>query len=178
MSTFRLTRRTLAGAAVPVAIAGLVGFGAVSAQSQTSTPAASPAASPVAFTLINLNTATEDELKTIPGMGDRMVHEFEEYRPYTSIVQFRKEIGKYVDDAQVAAYEAYVYVPIDVNEADAETLMQLPGVDEEIAQQLIDGRDYAGNQAFLDALAPLVSPADAALAPFYLAEESQASTAG
>ncbi len=55
---------------------------------------------------------TGDELlATIPNFGDRMVREFGEYRPYVSIQQFRKEIGKYVDAAQVAEYEKYVYVP-------------------------------------------------------------------
>ena len=47
-----------------------------------------------------------------------------EYRPYVSIRHFRREIGKYVSDEQVAAYEQYVYVPVDPNSADAETLMQ------------------------------------------------------
>jgi hypothetical protein len=45
---------------------------------------------------------------TIPGMTNRMVHEFEEYRPYTSIEQFRREIGKYVDSNEVARLESYV----------------------------------------------------------------------
>jgi hypothetical protein len=39
-----------------------------------------------------------------------MVHEFEEYRPYTSIEQFRAEIGKYVDEKEVARLERYIYV--------------------------------------------------------------------
>lgn len=124
-----------------------------------------------AFTLINLNTATPDELFTIPDMSNRMVHEFEEYRPYVSIQQFRREIGKYVDEAQVAAYEAYVYVPVSVNDSDAETLMQLPGVDETIASALMAGRPYASNEAFLTALAGLVSATDAAAAAPYLASE-------
>jgi hypothetical protein len=37
-----------------------------------------------------------------------MAHEFEEYRPYSSIEQFRREIGKYVDEAEVARLEQYV----------------------------------------------------------------------
>jgi hypothetical protein len=41
-------------------------------------------------------------------MGNRMAHEFEEYRPYKNIEQFRKEIGKYVDQAEVARFERYV----------------------------------------------------------------------
>jgi len=46
---------------------------------------------------LNINTATGEAFRTIPDVGDRMVHEFEEYRPYVSVQQFRKEIGKYVD---------------------------------------------------------------------------------
>jgi DNA uptake protein ComE-like DNA-binding protein len=60
---------------------------------------------------INLNTATKDEMKLIPGVGDRMAHEFEEYRPWTSVDQFRREIGKYVDKAEVARLEQYVSIP-------------------------------------------------------------------
>ena len=50
---------------------------------------------------LNLNTVTEEQVQAaIPNFGNRMWNEFEEYRPYTSILQFRKEIGKYVDEAQ------------------------------------------------------------------------------
>jgi DNA uptake protein ComE-like DNA-binding protein len=60
------------------------------------------------FVPINLNTATREEIMLVPGMGNRMAHEFEEYRPYRNIEQFRKEIGKYVDKAEVARFEKYV----------------------------------------------------------------------
>ena len=60
---------------------------------------------------IDLNKATKDEMKLIPGVGDRMAHEFEEYRPWTSVEQFRREIGKYVDKAEVARLEQYVSIP-------------------------------------------------------------------
>ena len=59
---------------------------------------------------LDLNTATGDEILLIPGVGARMRHEFEEYRPYTSIAQFRREIGKYVDDDEVARLEQYVTI--------------------------------------------------------------------
>ena len=57
------------------------------------------------FLPINLNAASEAEIMLIPGMTGRMAHEFEEYRPYTSLEQFRREIGKYVDDNEVARFE-------------------------------------------------------------------------
>ncbi len=129
------------------------------------------AAAEVSFTLINLNTATRDELLAIPNMSSRMVREFQEYRPYVSIVQFRRELGKYVDAAQVAAYEQYVYVPVQINDSDAETLKQIPGVDDAIAAALIAARPFASNEAFLTVLGSFLSPDDAALAAYYLAED-------
>ncbi len=57
---------------------------------------------------INLNTASRDEILLIPSLGPRMAHEFEEYRPYRNIEQFRREIGKYVDEAEVARLERFV----------------------------------------------------------------------
>lgn len=59
---------------------------------------------------LDLNSASADEIMLIPGVGSRMRHEFEEYRPYRSIAQFRREIGKYVDDAEVARLERYVTI--------------------------------------------------------------------
>lgn len=57
---------------------------------------------------LNLNTASEQEILLIPGVGARMAHEFEEYRPYRNIQQFRREIGKYVNEQEVARLERYV----------------------------------------------------------------------
>lgn len=59
---------------------------------------------------IDLNTATDAEILLIPGVGSRMLHEFKEYRPYTSMEQFRREIGKYVDDNELARLERFVTI--------------------------------------------------------------------
>jgi DNA uptake protein ComE-like DNA-binding protein len=66
--------------------------------------------STAAIVPININTATDAEILKIPGVGQRMLHEFKEYRPYTSIEQFRREIGKYVDKAEVARLEKYIVI--------------------------------------------------------------------
>ena len=60
------------------------------------------------FVPINLNDAIRSDILLIPGIGGRMAHEFEEYRPYSTIEQFRREIGKYVDAEEVARLEQYV----------------------------------------------------------------------
>ncbi len=59
---------------------------------------------------IDLNTASAEEILLIPGVGPQMQHEFEEYRPYQAIEQFRREIGKYVDEEEVARLEQYVTI--------------------------------------------------------------------
>lgn len=59
---------------------------------------------------LDLNTASSEEILLIPGVGKRMQHEFEEYRPYRSIEQFRREIGKYVNQQEVARLEQYVSI--------------------------------------------------------------------
>lgn len=59
---------------------------------------------------IDLNNASEEEILLIPGVGDRMAHEFDEYRPYDGIARFRREIGKYVDEEEVARLEQYVEI--------------------------------------------------------------------
>ena len=62
------------------------------------------------FIPINLNTATDEDILSIPGLGQRMLREFKEYRPYKTIEQFRKEIGKYVGPKEVARFERYVTI--------------------------------------------------------------------
>jgi DNA uptake protein ComE-like DNA-binding protein len=65
------------------------------------------------FVPLNLNTAPREAIRLIPRVSDRLAFEFEEYRPYRSLEQFRREIGKYVDTAEVARLERYVFIPAD-----------------------------------------------------------------
>lgn len=121
---------------------------------------------------LNLNTATGDQLKAaIPGLGDRMAHEFEEYRPYRSIQQFRREMAKYVKPEQIAEYEKHVFVPINPNESDAPTLQQIPGLDAPEADALIKGRPYASNEAFLEKLRGSITAEELAVARAYLGSQ-------
>lgn len=143
-----------------------------SAPLSTSTTISGDATANASCAKLNLNELTEAQLMaTIPNFSSRMVREFFEYRPYVSIQEFRKEIGKYVDAGQVAEYEKYVYVPVNANSSDAATLMQLPGVDNTVAEALIAARPYASNDVFLQALAAKVSAEQLAQAKCYLATQ-------
>lgn len=120
-------------------------------------------------TKVNLNTASGDDfMAAVPGLGNRMVREFMEYRPYISIQQFRKEIGKYVDNTQVAEYEKYVYVPIAINESDAETLQQIPGLSAEEAASLISARPFSPTDDFLTKLNQYIAADELEIAKTYL----------
>lgn len=71
------------------------------------------------FVHVDLNRGTDAEFLLIPGAGQRMLHEFKEYRPWTSFAQFTREIGKYVRSTpgEVARLEQYMFIPIDINTA-------------------------------------------------------------
>ena len=100
------------------------------------------------FVHINLNTATSEEMLLIPGMGKRMVHEFEEYRPYKSLAQFRKEIGKYVDENEVARLEQYVFIPINLNTASDEDILSIPGSGRRVLHEFKEYRPYKSMEQF------------------------------
>ena len=150
--------------------------GPVNSATPATSPAANTAVSPSPANTprakLNVNTASGAELlSTIPNFSNRMVHEFEEYRPYRSIQVFRREIGKYVDQATVAEYEKYIFVPIDINQADAQTLMQIPGLDQSDAQTVISGRPYASPDAFMTKLSGLVPDTSLQTARSYLSQQ-------
>jgi len=100
------------------------------------------------FVHLNLNTATEEEIMMIPGVGKRITHEFEEYRPYKSLAQFRKEIGKYVDEKEVARLEQYIFVPINLNTASDEDILSIPGVGAKMLHEFKEYRPYKSLEQF------------------------------
>ncbi len=94
------------------------------------------------FVPFNLNTTEEKDFKMIPGVGDKMAHEFEEYRPYTSILQFKREIGKYVDEQEVARYLDYVFVPVELNTSSEDDIKALPGIGKKMTHEFLEYRPY------------------------------------
>jgi DNA uptake protein ComE-like DNA-binding protein len=100
------------------------------------------------FVPLNLNTASRAEILLVPGVGARMAHEFEEYRPYVAMAQFRREIGKYVDEEEVARLEQYVFVPIDLNTASEEDILSIPGVGQRMLREFLEYRPYTSMAQF------------------------------
>lgn len=100
------------------------------------------------FLHLNLNTASDAEIQMIPGAGRKMAHEFDEYRPYKSFAQFRKEIGKYVDKEEVARLEQYVFIPINLNTASDEDINSIPGMSRKMLHEFKEYRPYKNMAQF------------------------------
>ena len=120
------------------------------------------------FVPINLNSAPEDEILLIPGMNKRMAHEFEEYRPYRSLEQFRREIGKYVDDDEVARLEQYVFVPLDLNSASEADFADIPGVGGRMVHEFLEYRPYRNMEQFRREIGKYVDDAEVARLERYM----------
>lgn len=125
------------------------------------------------FIPLNLNTASDAEILLVPGVGDRMLHEFKEYRPYLSIAQWRREMGKYVDDAEVARMEQYVFVPIDLNTATDEEILAVPGVGERMAHEFREYRPYTSMEQFHREIGKYVDDGEVARLARYVEIRSQ-----
>jgi len=100
------------------------------------------------FVHINLNSATKEEILLIPGVGNRMLHEFEEYRPYPHLSKFHREIDKYVDDAELARLEQYVFVPINLNTASDADILTIPGMGQRMLHEFKEYRPYPAIEKF------------------------------
>jgi DNA uptake protein ComE-like DNA-binding protein len=123
------------------------------------------------FVPINLNTAARDEILLIPGVGERMAHEFEEYRPYKSLAQFRKEIGKYVDQKEVARLEQYVFVPVNLNTATDADILSIPGMGQRMLHEFKEYRPYKSIEQFRREIGKYVSKQEVARLERYVTLE-------
>ncbi len=109
------------------------------------------------FVPMNLNTTAEEAFQLVPGVGPRLAHEFEEYRPYQALAQFRREIGKYVDEEEVARLEQYVFVPINLNTASDEEILAIPGVGPKLLHEFKEYRPYDSIEQFRREIGKYVS---------------------
>jgi DNA uptake protein ComE-like DNA-binding protein len=101
-----------------------------------------------AFVYVNLNTGTAEEIMLIPGAGKRMAHEFEEYRPWRNWAQFQKEIGKYVNQDEVARLAQYAFIPVNINTASDADIQTIPGVGARMLHEFKEYRPWKSIEQF------------------------------
>jgi DNA uptake protein ComE-like DNA-binding protein len=118
--------------------------------SPTVTTAQLPAVYGKLFVHINLNTATDDELRAIPAaQSNRVVREFKEYRPYKSLTDFHREMRKYWDETEVTRLEQYVFVPVKLNTGTDEEILSIPAAQpNRVLREFKEYRPYADIEKF------------------------------
>ncbi|MEZ4631650.1 MAG: helix-hairpin-helix domain-containing protein [Deinococcales bacterium] len=126
---------------------------------------------------LDLNSASDEELLAVPGIGEKILDEIHEYRPFSSMDHFKTELGKYLDEADIEALEAYltVNVPcmedmtaddmgaadkVDVNSASEEELLTIPGVGPKIADEIMEYRPFSSMDHFKTELGKYLDEAD------------------
>ena len=114
------------------------------------------------FLPVNLNTTTREEILLIPGTGTRMVREFFEYRPYKALAQFHREIGKYVDDKELARLEQYTFVPVNLNTASDADILSIPGTGTRMLREFKEYRPYKAMEVFRREIGKYVSKEEVA----------------
>lgn len=57
---------------------------------------------------IDLNTASEEVILMIPGIGVRRLEIIQSQGPYDGVADFRRQMREHVDDATVAIWEKYI----------------------------------------------------------------------
>lgn len=101
------------------------------------------------FIHVNLNLSPRDEIMLIPRAGRRFAREFDEYKPYTGgYLQFRREMGKYVNEQEVAHLEQYTFIPIDLNTASDSAILSIPGAGPRVVREFKEYRPYPNIEKF------------------------------
>ncbi len=101
-----------------------------------------------AFVHLNLNTATAPQILLVPRIARRMTIEFDEYRPWVSFAQFDREIGKYVDAAEVARLKQYVFIPLNLNTATADQFKTIPQLGNTMVREFNEYRPWKTQAQF------------------------------
>lgn len=114
-----------------------------------------------AFVHINLNTATPEEILLVPGAGKRMVHEFDEYRPWKSYAQFDKEIGKYVGADGAAKLAQYTFIPVRLNTASDADILTIPNAGPRMVREFKEYRPWKTKEQFIKEIGKYVGAKEA-----------------
>jgi DNA uptake protein ComE-like DNA-binding protein len=115
-----------------------------------------------AFVHVNLNTGTREEILLIPGAGNRMVREFDEYRPWVSWAQFDREISKYVGQPATNQLKQYVFIPVKLNTATDADILSIPNAGQRMVREFKEYRPWRTKEQFDREISKYVGPKETA----------------
>jgi hypothetical protein len=120
------------------------------------------------FLPTNLNVQVPAEIAVIPFAWRNMAHEFDEYKPFSGLAHWYREMDKYLDEPRLGTLQQYVFVPINANTGKDEDIMTIPGLQQPALDAIKRGRPWADQARFLAAAGPTLGAREAQRIARYL----------
>ncbi len=90
---------------------------------------------------LNINVAPLEELQALPGMTPEIAQAIIEQRPYQSVEDLSNVKG--IDEKVLVQFQNNLEVTkLNLNSATVNELMALPEIDQELAEKIINNREY------------------------------------
>lgn len=117
-----------------------------------------------AFIHLNLNACTTEEILLVPRIANRMRIEFPEYRPWKTVAQFDKEIGKYLtaNPGELDRLKMYVFIPVNLNTASDDEILSIPGAGQRMVREFKEYRPWKTKEQFEKEIGKYVGPKETA----------------
>jgi DNA uptake protein ComE-like DNA-binding protein len=115
-----------------------------------------------AFVHLNLNTATAPEILLVPRIARSMTREFDEYRPWRTMEQFDREIGKYVGAAETNRLKGYVFIPMNLNTGTDDQFKTIPNLPGNMLREFKEYRPWKTKEQFDREISKYVGPKETA----------------
>ncbi|MFD3264340.1 hypothetical protein [Phenylobacterium ferrooxidans] len=117
---------------------------------------------------LNPNTATDAQLRAVPGVPAAMVATIARSRPFATMREFHARVGTGLNDTQRQALYSAVFVPINLNATTREEIMLIPGMTTRMAHEFEEYRPYADMNQFNKEIGKYVPPAEVARLASYV----------
>ncbi len=106
---------------------------------------AKPKAGAPAKELVDLNSATSEELMTLPGIGEAISRKIIDTRPHKAVADLGQHgvPARTIDGLKGHAVVRPLPAPVEVNSDPIDRLETLPGIGLALAKEIVAGRPYA-----------------------------------
>jgi len=105
-------------------------------------PEATKAVKPLGY-LLDVNSATEDQLARVPGLTPEIHRMIMDIRPFLDMVEFDEELdGIKVSTKKRAALYQHLFMKIDINNTPIEDLQFVPNLSNSLSHKVKTGRPY------------------------------------
>ena len=140
------TRSLRLGSLLTLALAASLGLSSTATAQATKTEAKAKAKEAASKDPIDLNSATAEELQTLPGIGEVTARKIIDGRPHKTVADLA---GAGVPASTIDKIKPMVEVkalptPVDVNVASVDQLESLPGVGAVLAREIVAARPLSG----------------------------------